>query len=315
VSAGELRIEWMRLGEIREAERNSKLHDLDELDTAARALGWTSELRYDERTQRLIRGHGRRRYLVRERDRGAEPPEGIRVAADGEWLVPVVRGWASRDDHHAAAAKIADNDVGKKRGHDPALLLDELADLAAEAPELLAATTHNSDAIDRLMTEASVTELPTVLLPDDSDRPARKRERDDEQWETGASPDEGSTREPEGPGPLDVEPAWRTIEPLRARYHDGTPDGADAVARWLHSHATDVHVGPDLSITWRGGDGTDYLPPGKWVTRYRGRFDVLTRDEFHDEFVAANEPARRADRDARPITRGAAVLRHGSGVL
>jgi hypothetical protein len=310
VPAGDLRIEWMRLDAIRRAARNSKLHDLDELDIAVRALGFTSELRIDERTGRLIRGHGRLGYLQREHDRGAEPPEGIRVDGDGAWLAPVVRGWSSRDDHHATAVKIADNDVGRKAGHDEAALLDELAELAADAPDLLAATTYTSADLDRLLAAAPDVTVLTTLGQLDADtlrgdRPARERE--DEQWASGSSPDEGATVGAEPPGPLDVEPAWRTLHPLRARYHDGTPDGADRIVRWLRAvGATDAHAGPDLSVTWRGGDGTDYLPPGKWVALFRGRYEVLTREEFDEEFVAANEPARRAARDAKPV-RGAAA--------
>src|SRR5206468_2872056 len=108
------------------------------------------------------------------------------------------------------------------------------------------------------------------------DRP--RESSGDEQWRAGDDPDEGSSREENGPGPLDVEPAWRTIEPVRARYHDGTQEGADAVRVWLRSHATDVHIHPDLAVTWRGRDGEDYLPPGKWVVRYRGQLSVMTRE-------------------------------------
>lgn len=321
----ELRIEWMPLDDLVPAKRNSRTHDLDGLTEAVEELGFTTELKMDELTGELLAGHGRLATLRRMRDAGQPVPEGIRTAG-GDWLAPVVRGWSSRDVRHGERVREADNRQHDRGGYDAAIALDILGDFAAD--DQLRGVGVGSEELDRLADLANrtdLTELGTVLIPGDNDLPAgATRERgSDEQWKDGDDPDEGSTRE-EPPGPLDVEPAWRTIEPLRARYHDGTPDGADAVARWLKTHATDVHVAPDLSVTWRGGDGTDYLPPGKWVTRYRGAFQVLTREEFDDEFVPANEPARRAGRDAAPVASkkkqpaeptAANVLRFGRGLV
>lgn len=331
MTAPDLRIEWMRLDDLVPARRNTRTHDLPAIGAAIRELGFFTQFQIDESTGELVWGHGRLAELRRMRDDGADPPEGVRVDPDdpGEWMVPVVRGWSSRDSLHADAVREADNAVAQTGGFDAARQLDVLGDLAAERPDYLRGTGRDSDYLDRLLAESSGgterTELdpPSLAAPwdreegDDSDRGSMDRSSGhDEQWQPGDDPDEGSSREPEGPGPLDVEPAWRTLDPLRARYHDGTPDGAQAVARWLKGHATDVHVRPDLGVTWRGRDGEDYLPPGKWLTRYRGALDVLTREEFEDEFVPANEPARRAQRDAAPVTRpGADLLRHGTGVV
>lgn len=311
----ELRVEWMRLDDIREAQRNSKLHDLDELDTSVRVLGFTTELKYDERTQRLIRGHGRLAYLRRQRDKGAEPPEGIRDGGD-DWLAPVIRGWSSRDPHHATAAAVADNAVGKRAGFDDAVLLDELSELAADAPDLLRATTHTSDDLDRLLEAASggatittLDGLGTALIPggdsDPFDRRSRSGGGDLVEDRGGDLDDVGRTADDGGPGPLDVLPAWRTLQPWRAVYHSGTPEGAEAVRIFLRDRTPVANVQRDLSVSWITPDGDEYLPPGKWLTvdGQTGRFDIWTREEFADRFVAANEPARRAMRDAAPVRR------------
>lgn len=337
MTAADLRIEWMRLDDLVPAARNSRTHDLDSLNDAVDELGFTTELKLDERDGALVWGHGRRDLLRRKRDAGDEPPEGIRVDADGEWLVAVVRGWSSRDPLHADAVREADNFQGEKGGYDDAVRLDVLSDLAADRPDYLRGTGYSSDDLDRLLAEATggtavsdldqlvgapgATAAPWDAEPADpfTDRPRPQESGDDEQWTPGDAPDEGSTADPEGPGPLDVEPAWRTLQPLRARYHDGTPDGAQAVARWLKGHAKDVFVEPNLAVSWQGQDGGDFVVPGKWVTRdgQTGQLDVMTREEFEDRYVPANEPARRAHRDAKPVaTRsGADLLRHGSGVV
>jgi ParB-like chromosome segregation protein Spo0J len=47
----------------------------------------------DERTGRLVAGHGRLEAFAEARAVGLDAPEGVRVNAKGEWLVPVIRGW------------------------------------------------------------------------------------------------------------------------------------------------------------------------------------------------------------------------------
>lgn len=329
----ELRIEWMRLDDLVPARRNSKVHDLNELDTSIDELGFITELKVDERTGELHAGNGRRDDLRRKRDRGEAAPDGIKVADDGEWLAPVVRGWSSRDEHHATAAAVAVNHVGKRAGFDDAVLLDELSDLAADAPNLLAATGHTSDDLDRLLEAASggatittLDGLGTVLIPaGDGDPFGRPSYGGDLVEDRGGDLDDvGSTRDEDGPGPLDVLPAWRTLQPWRAVYHSGTPEGAEAVRIFLRDRTPAANIQRDLSVSWITPDGDEYLPPGKWLTidGQTGAFDVWTRDEFADRFVAANEPARRAMRDAAPIgtkkatiPSGAELLRHGRGLF
>jgi hypothetical protein len=46
----------------------------------------------DERTGRLVAGHGRLEAFAEARAVGLDVPEGVRINAQGEWLVPVISG-------------------------------------------------------------------------------------------------------------------------------------------------------------------------------------------------------------------------------
>lgn len=325
----DLRIEWMRLDDLVPAKRNSRTHDLDALTAAVTALGFTTELKIDESSGELVWGHGRLATLRRLRDKGADAPDGIRDAGD-DWEVPVVRGWSSRDALHADAVREADNAQGERGGYDPAVQLDILSDLAADAPDYLRGTSYTSEDLDKLLAEATGgthhTDLDqlagdapaTPAAPwdgpsrDPFDRPAAEETDDDEQWDTGQTVVDPEDRpEPvreDPPGDLDKAPAFRTLHPTRAIYHDGTPEGAQAVAAWLRGHAHSIDVKPDHTVMWSGGDGRELLIPGKWATRdgQTGQFEVWTREEFADRFVPANESARRLMRDSAPMNRDTA---------
>src|SRR3546814_12329672 len=94
----------------RQAEpANPKAHDGDAIDAASGRCGIIDQIVRDGGTGFIISGHGRDEALRRMRDRGDNPPEGIRVDAGGHWLVPVIVGWSSRTDSEARAALIAPN--------------------------------------------------------------------------------------------------------------------------------------------------------------------------------------------------------------
>lgn len=344
--AGMQWIEYRRLDDLVEAVRNSKKHNLEQLGTSVEHLGFFSEPKLDERTGRLVRGHGRIALLRRLRDRGAPAPEYVRDVGD-DWECPLVRGWSSRDDAHADAVMEADNNVGRDAGHDPEVQLDVLGDLAAEHPEYLRATGHDSAYLDRLLEEvgqltadssrgATVTDLDgldSALAPwdhpggDPFGRPDPPESSRDEQWSGSGmvDPEKRSPRrtdverplseldgeeelprhpEPDGPGPLDVAPAWRTLQPWRAVFHAGGPDGARAVMDFLRGHATAVHAEDGDVVCWEAGDpGGWTLLPGQWLTRdgQTGKFDTWSPAEFYDRFVPANEPARRVQRAAAAV--------------
>lgn len=123
-------IELVSLDSVVVAKSNPKAHVVDDLRKSFARFGFVAPLVRDERTGRLLAGHGRLEALVAERDGGGAAPKGITVSEDGEWLVPVVRGVASRDDDEAAAYLLADNQLSIAGSWDMTALDEMLRELA-----------------------------------------------------------------------------------------------------------------------------------------------------------------------------------------
>ena len=117
------------LDDLESARTNPKTHDLDSLGASLERFGYIEPIVRDDRTGRLVGGHGRTESIRAARDAGQDPPEGVEVDDEGNWLVPVVTGWASKDDDEADAAVIALNRVGEKGGWDKEALVEMLANL------------------------------------------------------------------------------------------------------------------------------------------------------------------------------------------
>ena len=120
-------ITYLRLDDIREAEINPKAHDLEAVRKSVKKFGFVTPGLRDDRTGRLIAGHGRTIVLRGMHAAGDPAPAGIRVDDDGMWLAPVITGWASHNDDEAAAYLVIDN-------HHPTLggwQDDQLAELLA----------------------------------------------------------------------------------------------------------------------------------------------------------------------------------------
>lgn len=103
------RTEYLPLDHLQADPANPKSHSVETIDASIGRFGVIDQIVRDDRTGYIISGHGRHETLRRMRDRGENPPEGVRVDAGGHWLVPVVVGWASRTDAEARAALIALN--------------------------------------------------------------------------------------------------------------------------------------------------------------------------------------------------------------
>lgn len=130
----ERRIEYLPLDEVPSALKNPKRHDDELLDASFGRFGVVDIPVVDERTGRLVSGHGRRDTILRARDSGAPPPDGVRVREDGTWLVPVVRGWASVDDDDAHAAGVAMNRASEAGGWDDREVTELLRELNEHDP-------------------------------------------------------------------------------------------------------------------------------------------------------------------------------------
>lgn len=128
----ERRVELMPLSQIRRALRNPKQHADADIIASLRRFGLAELILIDERTGLLVAGEGRVNALdALRREDVANPPAG--VSLDGrEWMIPVQRGWASKDDREADAYLIASNQLSIKGGWDDKGLADLLAELGRE---------------------------------------------------------------------------------------------------------------------------------------------------------------------------------------
>lgn len=140
-------LEYMPLSTIARAERNPKLHDEAGIRGSLGRWGVADLPVLDERTGRLVSGHGRLdqvEYLAGlapvdlELATGrAGPPNGIQVDPEtGEWMLPVVRGWASETDADAEAYLIGANKLAMNGAWDDAQLARMMAELVEVDAEL-----------------------------------------------------------------------------------------------------------------------------------------------------------------------------------
>lgn len=124
-------IKYVSLDEIAGAHHNPKQHDTTAIGRSIGRFGLADPPVIDERTGQLVSGHGRIEVLRTMRDAGQDPPDGISTGDDGQWLVPVYCGWASRSDSEASAYLVAANRLTEIGGwdHDSlARLLDSIGD-------------------------------------------------------------------------------------------------------------------------------------------------------------------------------------------
>jgi ParB-like chromosome segregation protein Spo0J len=126
------RIEWIRICDVRPDPLNAKLHHLGEIVTSIKKRGFVELPAVDERTGKLVAGHGRIEALAALKKDGGELPKGLKLADDGEWLVPVLHGWASKDDTDAKAYLVASNRLVEVGGWDDAALESLLVSIAKE---------------------------------------------------------------------------------------------------------------------------------------------------------------------------------------
>ena len=123
-----------------------KRHALEPLGASINRFGYVEPIILDERTGRIVAGHGRRESLLKRRAAGGSPPSGVRTGGD-DWLVPVVRGWASKSDKDAEAYLIASNRHVELGGWDDPELAALLADIELEG------TGFNDEDVERLLAE------------------------------------------------------------------------------------------------------------------------------------------------------------------
>lgn len=160
-------IVYVRLSDVRPAATNPRVHDLPTIEAGIEDLGYLDAVVEDARTGRLIAGHGRIEALVQLRAQGKPVPDGILVDDDGEWMLPVQRGWASRDDAAAAAALVGHNKSTENARWNDYGLAALLEQVATDAPALLDATGADEEFLNELLRSVN----PERLGEQDPERP------------------------------------------------------------------------------------------------------------------------------------------------
>lgn len=159
-------LDWINIDDIRPAVVNPKLHAKDSLRASVDAHGYIDPLIIDERTGRLVAGHGRLEELQRRRKVGEDAPDGITVH-DNQWSVPVIRGWASRDDAHATSYLLGSNRITEAGGWQQDEVAALLTALEEGNPALVLAAGYDAEAIDAVLKDAGDDMYPDADGSDD----------------------------------------------------------------------------------------------------------------------------------------------------
>lgn len=146
-------IDYQPLSSLQPATRNPKRHSIDIVQNSIRRFGFKAPIIVDERTGRMVAGHGRKQSLDDAKAKGQEAPPGIRVS-NGEWLVPVLRGVEFDNDREAEAYLLADNQTTIAGGWNDSELEKILEDL--EADDLLGGTGFETFFDDEALREDDV---------------------------------------------------------------------------------------------------------------------------------------------------------------
>lgn len=149
---------YMPLDEVLKAPRNPKNHNAQVIAASMVRFGVVELPALDERTGRLVAGHGRLEDWQARRSLDEPPPEGVITDTEGNWLVPVSRGWSSRDDSEAEAYLITSNNSVILGGWNEQELNTVLADLARDDFGLAQVTGYGASELEALMDAGLVTD-------------------------------------------------------------------------------------------------------------------------------------------------------------
>jgi hypothetical protein len=133
---GQPHIEYVPLDEVKKWDRNPRTHDDAAIERSIKRYGFVNPLILDERSGKLVAGHGRTAALESMQAAGEAPPARIEVRSGGKWFVPVIRGISFNSTAEAEAYLVADNRLSELGGWDSDTLRDIIRDLNDDGLEL-----------------------------------------------------------------------------------------------------------------------------------------------------------------------------------
>jgi hypothetical protein len=110
-------VQMVPLSHLEKWPRNPKLHDLDGIKASIAKFGFTQPIVIDERSHKMVAGHGRLEALSQLKAAGAKLPARVQAQGD-EWLVPVLRGIKFESEKDAEEYLLADNRLTETGGWD-----------------------------------------------------------------------------------------------------------------------------------------------------------------------------------------------------
>jgi DNA modification methylase len=149
---GEPRIEYVRLPDIRAAKRNPKKHDLIGIKASMRRYGFVAPLIENAATGLLAAGHGRKEAAQALKvETPNSPPRRVRLEADGEWSLPVIRGVSFKDDKEAEEYLLADNRLAELGGWDEDQLGPMLLEISKRGAEVMLAVGWQAEDVEEML--------------------------------------------------------------------------------------------------------------------------------------------------------------------
>ncbi|NGO74056.1 ParB N-terminal domain-containing protein, partial [Streptomyces boncukensis] len=158
---------YVPLTDLTPTPGNPKKHEVERIIESIRTHGFVDQPIADERTGTILGGHGRREALIEMQTRGDRLPAGLLLDDDGGWLVPVQRGWASRNDLEAKTVNIKLNKIGEDGGWHPRSLTTYLEDIVTGDAGLFDSLAIPEGELDILLRQVDPETLPRAADEED----------------------------------------------------------------------------------------------------------------------------------------------------
>ena len=171
---------WEALTKIKGDPENPKDHDRATIKGSFRRFGFVELPVIDERTGRLVSGHGRVECLLEMKAEGEKPPARVRVKGN-EWMIQVLRGIRFKNEIEAKAYLVAANSSTIRGGFKESALASLLERIRSRST--LDGIGYTKRDVDKLIARAALRSVPRE--PANIARPESSRIKIGETWQLG----------------------------------------------------------------------------------------------------------------------------------